>query len=520
MAAGALVGLRDRMLVLRVPSPSPYDRIAYRTLPMRQTHPDRLATIALLHGMTPRPVDRCRVLELGSGDGSNLIPMAYGLPGSEFVGVDLAATAVAAGAAAISALGLDNIALHHRDIMDVSDALGTFDYIIAPGIYSWVPEPVRDRILAICEAHLAPHGVAFVSYNTYPGCHLRQAAGQILQFHVEGIADPGERIAQARALARFMADCPQADGSDAAVLANEMRTVLEHSESLLFHDDLAAINVPVYFHEFASHARRHRLQFLAEANLNEMQPQAYPPEVARQVWLLADESVVQKEQYLDFLRNRRFRQTLLCRQEVTLDRTLRRETLRGLHVGSSARPAVERPDVDAPGVVVEFRGRGDSALSTDHPLAKAAMLRLGQASPRLLGFDELLRTIGRGGAGADETGALLDILLAAYTAGLVELSTHPPPFVLEPGPRPTASPVVRLQLEHGAFVASLRHTSLRIEDDLARRLLTLMDGTRTRDMLRRELEAHDPATVSPAEVSAAAVDRKVIEAARLALLIA
>src|SRR6195256_4746917 len=190
---------------MSTPAPNAYDRIAYRTLPMPQTHPDRLATIALLHGMAPRPVDRCRVLELGCGDGSNLIPMAYGLPGSEFVGVDLATTAVTSGAAAISALGLRNVVLHHLDVMDVSDAFGTFDYIIAPGLYSWVPEPVRDRILGICEAHLARHGVAFVSYNTYPGCHLRQAVWQILQFHVEGMTDPGERIAQARALAHFMA---------------------------------------------------------------------------------------------------------------------------------------------------------------------------------------------------------------------------------------------------------------------------------------------------------------------------
>ena len=209
------------------PPLSSYDRITYRTLPMPQTHPDRLATIALLHGMTPRSIAGCRVLELGCGDGSNLIPMAYGLPGSEFVGVDLAATAVASGSAAISTLGLRNVVLHHQDVMDVSAAFGTFDYIIAPGIYSWVPAPVRDRILAICEAHLAPRGVAFVSYNTYPGCHLRQAVWQILQFHVDGIVDPGERITQARALARFMADCPQADGSDGAVLANEMRAVLD-----------------------------------------------------------------------------------------------------------------------------------------------------------------------------------------------------------------------------------------------------------------------------------------------------
>jgi methyltransferase-like protein len=503
-----------------VPSPGPYDRIAYRTLPMPQTHPDRLATVSLLHGMTPRPIDRCRVLELGCGDGSNLIPMAYGLPGSEFVGVDLAATAVTSGVAAISALGLRNVALHHLDVMEISDTFGIFDYIIAPGIYSWVPAPVRDRILAICEAHLAPQGVAFVSYNTYPGCHLRQAVWQILQFHVEGIADPGERIAQARALARFMADCPQAEASDGAVLGNEMRAVLDHSPGLLFHDDLAATNFPLYFHEFASHARRHRLQFLAEANIHEMQPQAYPPEVARQVWQLANESVVQKEQYLDFLRNRRFRQTLLCHEDVPLDRMLQREILRTLHLGSSARPVVERPNVDAPGIVEEFRGRGDSTMSTDHPLAKAAMLHLGQVWPRVIGFDDLLRNIGRRGDNAAETGSLLDILLAAYTAGFIELHTHAPHFALEPGPRPTASPVARLQLEHGSFVASLRHTSVCIEDDLGRLLLRLMDGTRTPEMLRHDLGIHVSAQPSPVEVSAALVESKVAEAARLALLVA
>src|SRR5260370_495218 len=94
---------------MSTPAPNAYDRIAYRTLPMPQTHPDRLATIALLHGMTPRPIDRCRVLELGCGDGSNMIPMAYGLPGSEFVGVDLAATAVAAGTDAIAALRVSRV---------------------------------------------------------------------------------------------------------------------------------------------------------------------------------------------------------------------------------------------------------------------------------------------------------------------------------------------------------------------------------------------------------------------------
>jgi len=505
---------------MHVPPLTPYDRIGYRTLPMPQTHPDRMATLALLHGMAPHRIDRCRVLELGCGDGSNLIPMAYGLPGSEFVGIDLAGSAVANGTAAIATLGLRNVTLRHLDVMDVPETLGTFDYIIAPGIYSWVEAPVRDRILAVCRAHLAPQGIAFVSYNTYPGCHLRQAVWQILQFHVEGISDPNERITQARALARFIADCPQADGSDGAVLSSEMRAVLDHSPGLLFHDDLASTNAPVYFHQFASHARRHRLQFLAEANFHEMQVQAYPPEVARQIWQLADRSVIQKEQYLDFVRNRRFRQTLLCREEVPIDRAPRREVLESLYLGSQARPVVEHPDLDSPGVVEEFQSRGDASVSTDHPLAKAAILHLGQAWPRVIRFDELLRTIGRAGANAGDVGSLLDILLSAYAAGLIELHTHAPHFVLEPGPRPTVSPVARLQLERGHLVASLRHTSVYIEDELGRRLLTLMDGTRTTETLRHEMGAYVAGQPAAVEVSAAAVEKKITEAARLALFTA
>jgi SAM-dependent methyltransferase len=496
---------------------TPYDRIAYRTLPMPQTHPDRLATIALLHGMTPRPIDRCRVLELGCGDGSNLIPMAYGLPDSEFVGVDLAGSAVASGAAAISALGLRNVTLLHVDLIDLSESLGAFDYVIAPGIYSWVPAPVRDRILAVCRALLTPQGVAFVSYNTYPGCHLRQAVWQILQYHVDGISDPTERISQARALARFMADCPQTDGSDAAILRGEMQAVLDHSPGLLFHDDLAATNAPVYFHQFAAHARGHGLQFLAEANLHEMQSQAYPPDISRKILELANASVVDKEQYLDFLRNRRFRQTLLCREEVELDRALRRDVLRDLYLGSHVRPVAEPLGVEPPEAVAEFRGRGDATMATDHPQAKRAMLHLGRIWPRVVKFDTLLRNIGSGSDDGAPISALLDILLAAYAAGLIELGTHAPRFALEPGPKPTTSPVARLQLERGPFVASLRHTSVCVEDELGRRLLMLSDGTRTMDMLCWDLIR---ARSDLGEVSPATVEAKLLEAARLALLIA
>ena len=158
-----------------------YDEVPYPSLSYAQTHPDRLATIATLLGLQPAPVTHCRVLELGCAGGGNLLPMAQGLPGSEFVGLDVSEAQITAGQTLRQALGLNNLTLTQMDILDVPAGLGQFDYIIAHGIYSWVPPQVRDKVLQVCQDHLAPQGVAYVSYNCYPrlahdGHHPRRHA--------------------------------------------------------------------------------------------------------------------------------------------------------------------------------------------------------------------------------------------------------------------------------------------------------------------------------------------------------
>jgi len=132
--------------------------------------------MATLFGMRPGLVDCCRVLDLGCSDGSNLIAMAYGLPQSQFVGIDLAEHAIVQGKATIEALGLKSIALHRLDLGDTPSDLGRFDFIIALGLYSWVPAEVRDIVLVVCGEHLTAREVAYVSYNAYPGNHFRDMA--------------------------------------------------------------------------------------------------------------------------------------------------------------------------------------------------------------------------------------------------------------------------------------------------------------------------------------------------------
>src|ERR1700730_8529631 len=169
--------------------PTVYDELPYPGGSYTQTHPDRLATLGILFGMTPAPVESCRGLGLGCGDGGNLIPMAFNLPGSSFTGIDLSATAISRGLELITQLGLANIHIQQLDLMDMNTDSGEYDYIIAHGLYSCVPPVVRERVLETCKSQLAPNGVAFISYNAYPGGHLHDTVLEMMRFHTRHVTD-------------------------------------------------------------------------------------------------------------------------------------------------------------------------------------------------------------------------------------------------------------------------------------------------------------------------------------------
>jgi len=505
-----------------------YDDVLYQTLALEQTHPDRLATQARLFGMQPAPVERCRVLELGCGAGGNLVPMALASPDSEFVGIDLAARAIDAAVALATALGTKNVTFHRQDITDITEDLGRFDYVIAHGLYSWVPPAVRDRVLALAAETLSPQGVAYVSYNTYPGCHLRHSVREMLRFHVRGVTESRERIARTRDFAKFLMKANEGPTREQSFMREELAQIEMNSDGSLFHDDLADINVPVYFHEFAAHGARHGLQYLGEANMFQMHDRMYPPEVRQTIRALVGDDVLLREQYLDFMSARRFRQTLLCRDDVVLDREPAPAVVKQFSFAAPARPVSANPDLVSPNVVEEFRGRlTGAAVSTDLPLGKVALRIIGERWPEAVSFDVLLaaareRLASGAGAGADDE-ALCGVLLGAYYAGLVELHGRPPQFCLEPGPRPTASPLVRLQVKSGVFVTNLRHVSIKIEDDIGRHLIALLDGTRDRATLRASLQRYATSRAkggTTVKVEPAAFESKLRELGRLALLVA
>jgi SAM-dependent methyltransferase len=484
-----------------------YDDLPYAGRSYPYTHPDNLAAMAALLGMTPAPIERCRMLEIGCGDGANLIPIAYGLPEARFVGFDLAVRPIERGALTIERLGLDNVALVQADIAAYSAAAGTFDYIVAHGVYSWIPTPVRDRLLALIGALLAPNGVAFVSYNAYPGCYLRRMAWEMLRFHTDHLEEPQERLAEARALARLIAGGRRSDDDSGALLRKEMESLAEREPSHLFHDDLATINDPVYFHQFVDHAAQHGLQFLAEAELHAT---GYGG-LANSVRPVLDRlDPLTREQYLDFIKSRRFRQSLLCRAGIALDRE----------------GAIHR----APALLVTARG---PAKVIDDPPAGAADTRareqalvqtlldvLSDEAPRALSFGELaaLASARPGGEPIVERGVEFfgKLVLDAARAGALALRLRAPRLVPVPGEMPKASAIARIQIESSDLLTTLCHDCVKLDDDVARRLLGLLDGTRDRAALLAALgkALRDDEGSAPA----ALLERHLANLAKLALL--
>jgi ubiquinone/menaquinone biosynthesis C-methylase UbiE len=309
-----------------------YDETPYEALPHPASHPARLATVATFFGHAAPNVETCSALEVGCNDGSNLIPMAVSLPAARFVGCDLSPRALDVGRRTIAELGLANITLVEGNLAELARAHGQFDFIVAHGVYSWVPPDVRDALFALAARRLTRDGILYVSFNVLPGCRVRQAAWDALHHHVDRIENPRARFDAARELARLIADGATATKESDQALRAEFRAIAQHTDSELAHDDLAVPNEPVLFQTFVQHAAGHGLRYVADAELQTMAATGISAEAKE--WL-STLGALDREQYLDFLRLRRFRQSLLVRADAPTATTERSQSLRAMHVSAS-----------------------------------------------------------------------------------------------------------------------------------------------------------------------------------------
>ena len=458
-----------------------YEEVPYPGVADSESRIRYLQALAMLHGIPAADVRGCRVLELGCAAGRNLIPQAAEFPGSQFLGADFSAAEVAAGGSIIADLSLDNIELRQAGIEQVDTSWGQFDYILCLGVFSWVTADLQAKLLSICRENLAPHGVALISFNAYPGWHLQTVVRDLLRYHAAAFGDRRQQISEARSLLEFVADQTPATMVQGRVFQDARDYLRTARDEYLFHEYLVDDNHPLYLHQFVGQAEAVGLQFVSDAELWRMSGVFMPTAVQP---VLANTPLVPRCQLLDFLRNEKFHKVLLCHQPVPLRRNWDLDTLNPFYVTLAQKPkpvAINVADGQPVGIEFPF-----GTLTVSQPLGKAAIKYLIDHFPAAVSLDQLhaatLTAVqATSPAYAQSAGGsrtlLAQSMLGALQAGLLKTYLHPPQFCDHVSRRPSVTPLARCMATRGRLLVNQVHENVML-DPLQTFLVPQLDGSR------------------------------------------
>lgn len=473
-----------------------YDQVPYDTRAYPHAHPRNLAAIGALYGLTPPPVENCRVLVLGCAQGGNLFPAASMYPASRFVGIDNSVRQIEAARATAEALGLDNTTLHCMDIMDFGDTMGQFDYIIAHGIFSWIPEQVRDKVFRICQTRLSRHGIAYISYNTLPGWHINGIVRDIMCYRFREYEDPEAGLDQAITyLESIVSAMPAQNNPYMALLQQIQSQVSANNRSYLLHEYLSEINEAFYFHEIVRRGDAMGLRYLADATFIGREFCAPSMELQQRFRSISHDAI-DYEQHFDFMSNRRFRCSLFCHRDNSLCEAIDPAPAWPLYFSSMAQKTELPPD-RLPGIS-GFRNEWGGVMIDASPVFQTAMHHLIDLYPRALTFAQLAQAVIPGFKPENDSDEahreavqLYGKLLRARASGVLNI-TMDKPATATMGRRPPSSyrplalPFARLQASSGNVVVSAWNENVGL-NPFSRQVLTLLDGSRRLKELKRTL---------------------------------
>jgi hypothetical protein len=333
--------------------------------------------------------------------------------------------------------------------------------------------------------------VAFVSYNVLPGWQPRLALRGWLLRTADRAPQAAERLRLTRANLRSLSQAlgPAADVPQLDPIRSEIERLQRWDDAYLRHELLEDLNEPVSFVDFVDHAQAHGLNFFAEADFATMVGKDLPPAIAHRLPQLACTQVL-REQLIDILTNRTFRQSLLCHQEQMPREHIGPDAVRSLFAVSTLKEVAGAP-AEQSGPTV-FGCRSGFQVAVENPVCCEALRELERRWPAgefvtalVKSARDRLRHSGRppiAGEPMSDVDELATILLAGFADRSVELHVMQPPFEAEPGERPEASPLARAQAEFQPWATSLRHDLVPLSDQ-QRLLVRHLDGTRCRSDL-------------------------------------
>jgi methyltransferase-like protein/cyclopropane fatty-acyl-phospholipid synthase-like methyltransferase len=464
-------------------STNAYDLVPYDSHAFSSTRPENLSVIARLFGLETADFATAKILELGCASGGNIIPLAELYPNSHFTGVDYSAKQIQAGQECIHALGLKNISLQAMSIADIYDDFGEFDFIIAHGVYSWVAQELQAKILQICQTNLAGNGVAYVSLNTLPGWNTVNTIREAMLYHTQGLDEPQAKVQQSRSMLEFLVESTASiESPHAQSLKDEMASLDKSDDYYVLHDYLEGDNHPVYFHEFMQLAQGQGLQYLADTELNSMVLDNFPDSVSKTLNGLGD--VVQIEQYMDFIRNRRFRSTLLCHESMRIDRSIKASVIESLYLSSklqSHTPITEaKLKIDGAESIFSF---GEFKVGYVDRLSKLIHLVLIEQYERPIDLKTLCQEVRLLASDVDDELIKNHVLnklniVKLVFSGALTLHLSAGNYRMDIPDKPQTTELARLRARSESTITNCRHQELKVSP-FERAILVNLDGQNT-----------------------------------------
>ena len=473
------------------PKLTPYDVVPYPSDAFPQTDPRRISCLARMFGLDVASPRRARVLELGCASGGNILPLAARMPGSEFVGVDFSNVQIGEARRLMLNQGLGNVVFHQMDLADIGADFGSFDYIICHGVYSWVPVATQAAILRIAHDNLSQNGVAFISYNTYPGWKSREILRDSMQFHTRALPYGAQQVAHARGMLDFMRKVSAPASTFSRLLEDQGALIKDAPDNYLLHEYLESDNRPCYFHQFNARIEAAGLTYLGDTDTFMMFAENFGAETQQALMNETQGNQILIEQYLDFCTNRSFRQTLVVKasHQASINRQIKPESMkqfcyRGLITGVTG-------DMADPASQLMFATRRGNQLRAADSFTKAALFSLLEHQPGSVDFKGWLSAIATklGGSDPQRADALAILITQMVVGGHIDMFDEP--FVsgkAETG-KPKADDFARRQLAAGVVsIATPFHEPQRL-NIVETALLPKLDGTRGPGALIAHLEA-------------------------------
>ena len=477
-----------------------YDEVPYSPFTFSYTSPSHLKTIGKLFSLSPAPLNTARIRDIGCGIGINMFNFAEIYPKSYSLGIDLSKTQIELGNKVINDLKLKNVKLKVLSILDLDGSYGKFDYIICHGVYSWVSQEIQDKIFEVCNKLLNPNGIAFISYNTLPGWNMQRTIREMMMFHSELFNTSHDKLQQAKLFLKFINESLENSATPYSnFLRDETKLLSMYTDSYVLHEYLGEINTGIYFHQFMDNAKKHYLNYLGDTSLPAMFLGNLPAKAAEKLQTV--DNIIRSEQYMDFITNRKFRSTLLCHQNISINRKIEFNNLKEFYTSFNIRPITPENQVnltnEQENIGFYYEDLPNPLIFTTSSIMKAILYVYSENISNPISFEQVAKEAFKKLDKyqlQDFLAALEEHFIKFIFQGYLKIFSSKPHAIATIMERPKTSELARYQAKYAHFnnLNTTVSVTNRLNDMLSiavheKYILEMLDGTNNIDDIKKKI---------------------------------